>query len=111
MNFISLSALAEKFIMTFSHYWQDENNDNNIINYPSVEPEVIKCKKNPDGTITLTVNVRCTDYKTNCLFTHEVTIKEFNNGTFKYLSNKVTYKSDNPMPSHKPRLSSQKTDH
>ena len=68
----------------------------------------MSCKENDDNTITLTVNVRCNDYKTDKLFTHEVVIRELDNGQYQYLSNKITYKSDIELPPDRPRLPEQR---
>lgn len=87
--------------------WQEICCDN-VTDYPSVEPEVVSCKENDDNTITLTVNVRCNDYKTDKLFTHEVVIRELDNGQYQYLSNKITYKSDIELPPDRPRLPEQR---
>ena len=70
--------------------------------------EVIKYQDNNDGTITLTVNARCNDFKTPCLFTHEVTIRIINDSEYHYLSNKITYKSEHELPPNRPRLPPQR---
>ena len=80
----------------------------NITTYPRVESEVIKYQDNNDGTITLTVNARCNDFKTPCLFTHEVTIRIINDSEYHYLSNKITYKSEHELPPNRPRLPPQR---
>ena len=87
--------------------WQ-EIGGANLSTYPRVESEVIKCRDNNDGTITLTVNARCNEYKTPCLFTHEVTIQVINNNEYHYLSNKITYKSEHELPPNQPRLPPQR---
>ena len=46
----------------------------------------------------------CLDMQTDSLFTHEVTIMPDENGSFKYLGNKIIYKGDKEMPSGKPRI-------
>ena len=88
--------------------WQEICNVN-FASYPSVEPEVISYKENEDGTIILTVNARCNDFKTTCLFSHEVTIRQFEDGTYHYLGNKVIYKSEYELPTSEPRLPMQRT--
>ncbi len=87
--------------------WQEVCCENARI-YPSVEPEVVKYKENNDGTFTLTINVRCNDYKTDRLFTHEVVIRPLNDGGYQYLSNKITYKSEHELPPNYPRLPPQR---
>lgn len=89
--------------------WQEICNVN-FASYPSVEPEVIKYQDNEDGTITLTVNARCNDYKTTCLFTHEVVIRKLADDKYHYLSNKVTYRSEHELPTNEPRLPMQRTE-
>ena len=81
----------------------------NITTYPVVESEVIKYQYNNDGTITITVNARCNDYKTPCLFTHEVVIRIISDNEYYYLSNKITYKGDYELPPNCPRLPPQRT--
>lgn len=87
--------------------WQEICCDN-VTYYPLVTPEVIKYQENADGTLTLTVNVRCNDYKTNRLFTHEVVIRPLQNGGHQYLSNQITYKSNFEQPPNHPRLPPQR---
>ena len=72
-------------------------------------PEITDAIKNKDGSITLKVNVMCLDNKTDCLFTHEVTVMPSDNGGFKYLGNKITYKSQIELPSSEPRIPAQRT--
>ena len=88
--------------------WQEICNVN-FASYPSVEPEIISYKENEDGTIILTVNARCNDFKTTCLFSHEVTIRQFEDGNYHYLGNKVIYKSEYELPTSEPRLPMQRT--
>lgn len=88
--------------------WQEICCDN-VTYYPTVEPEVVNYQNNENGTFTLTVNVRCNDYKTDRLFTHEVVIRHLEDGGYQYLSNKITYKSEIELPPNKPRLLPQRT--
>ncbi len=90
--------------------WQEVCSDN-LTFYPTVEPEVVKYRDNGDGTFTLTVHARCDDYKTDCVFAHEVVIRSLNNGGYQYLSNKITYKSNYEMPPNYPRLPEQRNAH
>ena len=89
--------------------WQEVCSDN-LTFYPTIEPEVVKCRDNGNGTFTLTVNARCDEYKTDCVFTHEVVIRTLKNGGYQYLSNKITYKSDYEMPPNYPRLPPQRSE-
>ena len=87
--------------------WQEVGCDNAPI-YPDIQPEVVRKQDNNDGTFTLTVNVRCNDFKTDKLFTHKLKIRPLPNGNFQYLGNKITYKSEHEMPSDRPRLQSRR---
>lgn len=107
---ISLKTFRERSLYDSEkdiYPWQEIYCDN-VIYYPSVEPEVYKYQENSDGTFTLTVNARCNDYKTDRLFTHQVVIRPLKDGGYKYLSNKITYKSDLELPSNCPRLPQQR---
>lgn len=88
--------------------WQ-ELNCSNIAYYPTVIPEITEATENKDGSITLKVNVMCLDKQTDRLFTHEVTVMPSDNGNFKYLGNKITYKSQIELPSSVPRIPAQRT--
>lgn len=108
---ISLQEFRERSLYDSeknSYPWQEINCEN-VTFYPNVEGEVVNYQENADGTFTLTVNARCNDYKTDRLFTHEVTIRLLENGGYQYLSNKITYKSDITMPPDTPRLPPQQT--
>lgn len=65
---------------------------------PVCEPEVTECKENSDGTLLLTVQVASPEQKTNALFTHEVTVRPLQNGSFQYVGNQVTYVSAWGLP-------------
>lgn len=79
-------------------------NDFVFLNYYMIEPDVTKYWINPDGTITLHVEMLSTDLKTDCLFSHEVTVRPLENGSFQYVSNRVTYVSEYGLPYCAPRL-------
>lgn len=87
--------------------WQEVCSDN-LTFYPAIEPEVVKYRDNDNGTFTLTVNARCDEYKTDCVFAHEVVIQTLKNDGYQYLSNKIIYKSDYEMPPNYPRLPPQR---
>lgn len=73
-----------------SYLWRPvHGNDLTGWELPLYLPEVTACTENPDGTRTLSVQVRCPEYKTNALFTHEVTIRPTASG-FQYVANRVT---------------------
>ena len=48
--------------VTDSYPWQEICCEN-LTYYPTVEPEVVHCRDNADGTLTLTVRAKCNDYK------------------------------------------------
>lgn len=58
--------------------------------YPMCEPEVIACIRNPDGTLTLDVQVYSPEVKTDRLFCHRLTVRPLEDGRFQYVSNTVT---------------------
>lgn len=72
--------------------------------YYACTPEVVAYQNNPDGTITITVDMLSTDLKTDRLFSHEVTIRPLENGRFQYVGNKVTYQTEYGLPYAVPRL-------
>ena len=59
---------------------------------------------NPDGTMTLTVQMLSTDLKMDCLFAHEVTVRPLKNGIFQYVGNRITYQTEYGLPYSVPRL-------
>lgn len=61
-------------------------------------PEVVNVVDHGDGTITLTVNVIWEWYNTDQAFTHDVTIKETEDGSFYYISNTVHPSENNIIP-------------
>lgn len=100
-----LRQLAHYDKASNTYPWQEQGGSN-ISYFPTITPEVTACHQNKDGTITLTVNAMCTEFKTDCLFTHEVTIRPGTNGGFQYLGNRITYRSDEQQPSSNARLDS-----
>ena len=89
--------------------WQDID-CNNVLYYPDLIPEVTKATDNADGTVTLLVNVICPDKHTDHLFEHEVTMRIRQDGSFRYLSNKIVYRSENELPSPQARIEIQRFD-
>ena len=53
---------------------------------------------NSDGTMTLSVEVLSTDLKTDCLFSHDVTVRPLENGSFQYVGNQTTYQTEYGLP-------------
>ena len=85
--------------------WRPLNtNDFVLIWYYNVDPEVTAYAVNPDGTMTLTVEMLSTGLKMDCLFAHEVTIRPLENGNFQYVGNRVTYQTEYGLPYTIPRL-------
>lgn len=83
---------------------QVQTNDYVFLYYYMVEPEVTAYQVNPDGTITLTVEMLSTDLKTDCLFAHEVTVRPLENGRFQFAGNKVMHQTEYGLPFCEPRL-------
>lgn len=58
--------------------------------YPMCEPVVTGVTEHENGTVTLSVRVSSPEKKTDCLFSHAVTIRPLADGSFQYVSNQVT---------------------
>ena len=54
--------------------------------------EVVAYQEHADGTITLTVDGVWIDYHSDCAFTNQVVVQPFSDGSFRYLSNRITQK-------------------
>lgn len=107
---INLAELRQRSLydaVTDSYPWQEICCEN-LTYYPTVEPEVVHCRDNADGTLTLTVRAKCNDYKTDCLFVHEVVIRPLENGGYQYLRNTITEKGQWELPPNYPRLPPQR---
>lgn len=85
-----------------------QTNDYSFLEFYDVEPEVISCQANPDGTITLQVQMLSTDLKTDCLFAHEVTVRPLDDGRFQFVGNQITDQTEYGLPFCKPRLTWEK---
>lgn len=72
--------------------------------YPMCEPEVTGWVQNPDGTITLTVQVYSPELKTDRLFIHEVTVRPLDGEQFQYVGNRITYVSQRGLPPNMARF-------
>lgn len=79
-------------------WWPVHGDDLTAWDYPMCEPLVTQWRDNADGTLTLTVRVGSPDLKTDCLFSHEVTVRPITEDTFQYVRNRVTYVSDRGLP-------------
>ena len=109
---ISLDEFRERALYDAeidAYPWQDVNGGN-VLYYPELIPEVTKVTENADGTVTLHVNVICTDKHTDHLFEHEVTMNIETDGSFQYLSNRIVYRSENELPSPQARMEVQRFD-
>lgn len=107
---ISLETFREKSMYdaeSNSYPWQDLYCEN-ILYYPELIPEVEKQTQNDDGTVSLLVNVICPDKHTDQLFKHEVTLDIEHDGSFRYLSNRIVYRSGNELPSPQARIPDQR---
>lgn len=80
-----------------------ETNDMERYAYPAVEPYITDIQNHADGTKTLLVSVLSTDVPTDCLFSHELTVREASGG-FQFVSNRVTYQTELGLPNQEPRL-------
>lgn len=78
---------------------------NDAVWYPYIEPSVVGCTENDDGTITLYVDVLSTDLKTDRLFSHKVTIRLLEDGNFQYVGNQITFQMEPGLPPGEVRLS------
>ena len=71
-------------------------------------PEVTKIKKNPDGTITLTVDAVCEMMLCDeAVITHELTVRFAQDGSFRYLGNKILNGGTKDIPEYQYRLVSE----
>lgn len=85
--------------------WRPVRGDDLVTwSYPMCEPEVTNVSENADGTITLEVQVYSPELKTDRLFCHTLTVRPLEEGRFQYVSNRITYISDQGLPFHMPRF-------
>lgn len=64
-------------------------------------PEVISYEENGDSTLTLQVDALYAEYGTDKAFSHTVTIKVEENGSFRFLSNKMHPSAEDTLPVYK----------
>lgn len=75
-------------------------------------PEVIKTKKNKNGTYTLTIAAICEMVlNDDSLITHELTIEMGEDGSFKYLGNRIREEVLRDLPVYQYRVSRGKAGH
>lgn len=67
-------------------------------------PEVEKIRQNDDGTITLTVNAVCESLNNEAIITHELTIKESDDGRFMYMKNDILNNGEQCIPGYQYRM-------
>lgn len=68
-------------------------------------PEVSKIKKNPDGTVTLTVDAVCEMVLCDeAAITHELTVRFAADGSFQYISNKILHGGMQDIPDYQYRI-------
>ncbi len=68
-------------------------------------PEVTHIKKNEDGTVTLTVDAVCQMILCDdAVITHELTIRFYEDGSFRYLGNKILNNGVNDIPEYQYRI-------
>lgn len=104
---VSLGTFRQKsrYDAQSSIYPWAESENGSRTEYPTLLPEVVAYRNNPDGTLTLTVQAMCVTWKTDCLFSHAVTIDTDPDGSFRYLGNQILSRSDRyPMPDGRARL-------
>ena len=98
-----LRALAGYDEQTDTYPWRPvRTNDMELYDYPAVEPYITDVRENPDGTMTLLLSCLSTDIPTDCIFSHELTVRALSSGGFEYVSNRVTY-PDRASASRTPR--------
>lgn len=101
----ALHALAGFDAQTESYPWCPiETNDMERYDYPAVEPYITQILENADGTKTLLVSCLSTDIPTDCLFSHELTVRDLPDGGFQFVSNRVTFQTGLGLPNDAPRL-------
>ena len=106
MDTQTLRSLAQYDVVRDAYPWrQIETNDYAFhLRYYTMEPEAVSYTANEDGTITITVQVLSTDLKTDCLFSHEVTVRPLDRGGFQFVSNRVLSQREQGLPYCQPRL-------
>ena len=72
--------------------------------HPILEPEVTACVEQPDGTRVLMVEVASTDLKTDCLFSHRITVLPLEEGRCRYLGNQMVIAPPGEYPIRLSRL-------
>lgn len=101
----TLRQLAHYDPETDSYPWrQVETEDYLFLQFYTTDAAVTACQENPDGTLTLTVDVASADVKTDRLFSHMLTVRPMEEGTFQFVRNQLTYQTEYGLPFSKSRL-------
>ena len=110
MDTQTLRSLAQYHVDGDFYPWhQIETNEYAFyLSYYTIDPEVTAYLVNPDGTITIRVQMISTDLKTDCLFSHEVTVRPLENGGFQFVGNQVIDRGAYGLPFCEPRLTWEK---
>lgn len=99
ISLAELRAAARYDEATDTYPWRPVHGDDlTAWDLPVCQPEVVKWTENPDGTLTLTVQVASPEKKTDALFIHEVTIRLLEDGRFQYVGNRITYVNQWGLP-------------
>ena len=111
LSFFGMDALTLKNLAGYNseeaaYPWRQIETNDFVDNFSlyTMEPEVTASRNNPDGTITMTVQVLSTDLKTDCAFSHEVTVRPMENGTFQFVGNRIISQGEAGLPTCAPRL-------
>lgn len=67
-------------------------------------PEAVQVKENADGTMVITVDAVCETLGNDCVISHELTIFPQEDGSVKYLSNKILGNGLEKIPAYQYRL-------
>lgn len=102
--------ISREQLRTLAHYDPERDcypwviyTTNDVIWFPYMEPRVSQCAENPDGTLTLTVEVASRDFITEQFYIHQVTVRPMEDGGFQYVSNQILHQSDYGLPFSVPR--------
>lgn len=106
----TLRQLGQYDAQTDTYPWHqvDSNDYAFYLSYYTIEPEVIACRTNADGTLSLTVQALSTDLGIDCLFSHEVTVRPMEEGGFRFVGNKMLSQTERGLPFCEPRLTWEK---
>ena len=65
---------------TATHGGRSGRTNMELYDYPAVEPYITDVRENPDGTMTLLLSCLSTDVPTDCIFSHELTVRALPSG-------------------------------